>query len=145
MPTKELTNEERARFCKPDQKIEYKKYDHAKLRSSFGHAIRGVIFLLRSEQNARVHAIITILVGAAVYVFGVSRLDAAILFIAVIMVFTIEIINTAVEKIFDVCHPEDHVLIRAAKDAMAGAVLISAVIATVVAFLIFLPYVKNAV
>ncbi|HLC43963.1 MAG TPA: diacylglycerol kinase family protein [Patescibacteria group bacterium] len=143
MAPKELTEEERTRICQPDQKIEYKKYNHIRLRSSFDHAIRGVIFLLKSEPNARVHAIITILVGVAVYVFGVARLDAAILFIAIIMVFAIEIINTAVEKIFDVCHPEDHVLIRAAKDAMAGAVLISAIIATVVAFLIFLPYVKK--
>ncbi len=145
MSTRELTDAERARICRPDQKIEYQKYNHAKLRSSFDHAIRGVIFLLKSEQNARVHAIITILVGVAVYVFGVTRLDAAILFIAVIMVFAIEIINTALEKVFDVCHPQDHVLIRAAKDAMAGAVLISAIIAVVVAFLIFLPYVKKLV
>ena len=143
MPTKELSAEEKARIVLPDQKIVYKKFSFSRLHASFDHAIRGVIFLLKSEQNARVHAIITILVGVAVYVFGVSRLEAAILFIAVIMVFAIEIINTALEKVFDVCHPEDHVLIRAAKDAMAGAVLISAIIATVVAFLIFLPYVKN--
>ena len=145
MAEKKLSEEERSRVCPPDQKIEYKKYSWPKLKRSFDHAIRGVIFLLRSEQNARVHAIITILVGIGVYVFGVSRIEAAILFIAVIMVFAIEIINTALEKVFDVCHPEDHVLIRAAKDAMAGAVLIAAIIATVVAFLIFLPYVKSAV
>lgn len=137
-----LTDEEKARAIKPNGTIPYKKYDRLKLRSSFDHAVRGVIFLLKYEQNARVHAIITILVGAAVYILEVSRVEAAILFIAVILVFAIEIINTAIEKIFDVCHPGDHVLIRAAKDAMAGAVLISAIIATVVAFLIFLPYVK---
>jgi|GEM_PF-575460 len=145
MATKKLSPEECARVCLPDQKIEYKKHSWPKLRASFDHAIRGVIFLLKSEQNARVHAIITIFVGIAVYIFGVSRVEAAILFIAVILVFAIEIINTALEKVFDVCHPEDHVLIRAAKDAMAGAVLIAAIIATVVAFLIFLPYVKSVV
>lgn len=145
MTTKKLSDEELARVWSPDRKIVYKKFSYAALRASFDHAIRGVIFLLKSEQNARVHAIITIMVGVAVYIFDVSRLEAAILFIAVIMVFAIEIINTAIEKIFDVCHPEDHILIRSAKDAMAGAVLISAVIATVVAFLIFLPYVRDFV
>ncbi len=134
-----------SRKVEPQGKIRYKRFSSRKLLSSFDHAIRGVIFLLQNEQNARIHAIITIFVGIAVYVLGVSRVDAAILFMAVILVFAIEIINTAIEKVFDVCHPEDHVLIRASKDAMAGAVLIAATIAIVVAFLIFYPYVRAVI
>ncbi len=122
--------------------MSYQQFNFNKLRKSFHYAFRGVIFLLVSEQNARVHAVITVLVGAAAYVFDVSRLEAAVLFMAVVLVFAIEIINTAIEKVFDVCHPENHHLIRSVKDAMAGAVLISAIIATVVAMLIFLPHFK---
>lgn len=121
----------------------YKPFDFKKFFKSFTHAVDGVVFLLYSEQNARVHAIITILVGIAAYVFQVSRLEATILFMAVILVFAIEIINTAIEKIFDLLHPEDHDIIRGVKDAMAGAVLISATIAFVVALLIFLPHIKS--
>lgn len=121
------------------------RFNFSKFFSSFDNAIRGVIFLLKSEQNARVHAIITIFVGVAAYILEVSRLEAAILFMAVIIVFAIEIINTAIEKVFDVCHPGNHHLIRGAKDAMAGAVLISAIIAAVVGFLIFLPHIKNLI
>lgn len=99
--------------------------------------------MLKSEQNARIHAVITIIVGIFAYILEVSRLEAAVLFMAVILVFAIEIINTAIEKVFDVCHPGNHKLIKAAKDAMAGAVFISAIIATVVALLIFLPHIKN--
>ena len=98
--------------------------------------------MLVSEQNARVHAIITIAVGILAYIFHVSRLEAAILFIAVILVFAIEIINTAVEKTIDLLHPENHETIRGVKDAMAGAVLISAIIAFVSALLIFMPHVR---
>jgi diacylglycerol kinase (ATP) len=133
------------RSHRPNDPINYKPFDLKKLFSSFDNAIRGVIFLLKSEQNARVHAIITILVGVAAYVLEVSRLEVAVLFMAVILVFAVEIINTAIEKVFDVLHPEKHSLIRAVKDAMAGAVLISAIIATVVALLIFLPYIKKLV
>lgn len=126
-------------------KIVYKKFNHKKFLSSFDHAVRGVVFLLKGEQNARVHAVITILVGVAAYILGVSRIEAAVLFMAVILVFAIEIINTAIENVFDVCHPENHPLIRGAKDAMAGAVLISAIIAIVVGMLIFLPHIKSAI
>ena len=138
-----LSEAELARVISPTAEIKYKEFDQKKFFSSFDNAIRGIIYLLKSEQNARVHAVITILVGVAVYVLEVSRLEAAILFISVIMVFAIEIINTAIEKIFDVCHPEDHAVIKAAKDAMAGAVLIAAIIAIVVGFLIFMPYIKR--
>lgn len=120
-------------------------FDFRKFFRSFSHAIDGVIYLLTNEQNARVHTIITILVGVLAYILRVSRLEAAILFMAVILVFAIEIINTAVEKIFDVLHPAEHEVIRGVKDAMAGAVLISAVIATVVAALIFLPHLRELI
>lgn len=121
----------------------YQKFSPKKLVNSFRHAVDGVVFLLSNEQNARIHTIITILVGIGAYVFQVTRLEAAILFMAVILVFAIEIINTAIEKVFDVLHPGDHDTIRYVKDAMAGAVLISAVIALVVASLVFLPHVRE--
>lgn len=120
----------------------YKRFSINKFFRSFNHAVNGVIFLLVSKQNARVHAIITIAVGILAYIFHVSRLEAAILFIAVILVFAIEIINTAVEKTIDLLHPENHETIRGVKDAMAGAVLISAIIAFVSALLIFMPHVR---
>ncbi|MFA5927335.1 MAG: diacylglycerol kinase family protein [Patescibacteria group bacterium] len=123
--------------------MKYKRFNWKKFARSFHYAFRGVIFLLVSEQNARVHAVITILVGVFAYVFGVARLEAAILFMAVVLVFAIEIINTAIEKTLDLCHPENHRVVAAVKDAMAGAVLISTIIAVVVASLIFLPYVKS--
>lgn len=123
--------------------MDYKPFNTQKFLKSFYYAMNGVVFLLKSEQNARIHSVIAILVGILAYVLGVTRLEAAILFMAVIMVFAIEIINTAIEKIFDLLHPENHNTIRFVKDAMAGAVLISAIIALVVALLIFLPYIKR--
>lgn len=123
----------------------YKQFSFKKFIKSFGHAVDGVVFLLMNEQNARIHTIITILVGIGAYVFQVTRIEAAVLFMAVILVFAIEIINTAIEKVFDLLHPGDHEIIKAVKDAMAGAVLISAVIAFVVAVLIFLPHIKALV
>ena len=123
--------------------MEYQPFSYRKFAKSFYHAVRGVIFLLKSEQNARVHATITILVGVAAFLLNVTRLEAAILFMAVILVFAIEIINTAIEKVFDLCYPGKHELIRGVKDAMAGAVFISAVIAFVVAVFIFLPHIKE--
>lgn len=145
MNSKNTSERIEERYCDPKAEINnYKPFDTKKFFSSFDHAIRGVIFLLRTEQNARIHAIFAVLVGILAYILEVPRLEAAVLFMAVIMVFAIEIINTAIEKVFDVCHPGDHNLIKFVKDAMAGAVLISAIIAAVVILLVFLPYIKKA-
>ncbi len=97
--------------------------------------------MLRDEQNARIHSLITIFVFAAAIILEVSRLEAAILFIAVILVFSMEIINTAIEELIDHLHPHRHETIARIKDGMAGAVFISAVIATAVAFLVFYPHI----
>ena len=122
--------------------MKYKPFSLKKFIKSFYYAINGVICLLKTEQNARIHSVNAILVGVLAYVLEISRLEAAILFIAVVMVFAIEIINTAIEKVFDLLHPESHATIHYIKDAMAGAVLISAIIALVVAILVFLPHIK---
>lgn len=103
----------------------------------------GVYRLLRDEQNARIHAGVTLVVFIAAVWFDINRIEAAILFIAVILVFGLEIINTAVEDMLDHLHPQSHLRIARIKDGVSGAVLIAATIATVVAFLIFLPYLMD--
>ena len=111
-----------------------------KLFSSFMYASRGVINLLKSEQNARIHLIFAIAVATFAYLLSVTRIEAIILFFAVTLVIAMEIINTAIEKLLDITKPEKTKAVEFIKDAMAGAVLITSIIALVVTVLIFLPY-----
>lgn len=119
------------------------KFNVKKFIRSFGHAFQGVYHLLETEQNARVHFVVAIMAGISAVSLKLSRLEAALLFFAIVLVFAIEIINTAVEKLLDLVHPESHHQIRFIKDALAGAVLISATIAVVVGILIFYPHIRN--
>ncbi len=123
--------------------IKMQPFSVKKFIKSFHNAFRGVIHLLTNEQNARIHATAAIIVGILAYVLEVSRVEAAVLFIAIVMVFAIEILNTAIEKLADVIEPKDNAKIAVIKDGMAGAVLIAAIIAVVVAILIFLPHIRN--
>lgn len=117
--------------------------DGKKLFKSFGYALRGVNRLLSTEQNARIHFGAMLLAFALAIAFRIDHLEAAILFFAVVLVFALEIINTAIEKMLDLLHPHEHETVGKVKDAMAGAVLISAFIAFVVAILIFYPYLRH--
>jgi diacylglycerol kinase len=120
--------------------MEYIPFSFKKFLRSFAFASKGVVNLFKNEQNARFHIITGVFVGAFAYFIGVTRIEATILFFAFVSVLTIEIINTAIEKLLDLIHPESHRTIEYIKDAMAGAVLIASIIALVVGILIFYPH-----
>ncbi|MEM9703672.1 MAG: diacylglycerol kinase family protein [Planctomycetota bacterium] len=91
--------------------------------ASFRHAGRGLVLLVRTQPNARIHLAAT----AATIVAGWAlRVDAAgwrWLVAAIAAVWAAEAFNTALERLCDAVHPAVHPGIRDAKDAAAGAVL----------------------
>ncbi|CAN5170958.1 diacylglycerol kinase family protein [soil metagenome] len=119
------------------------KFSYKKFFKSFYYAFRGLVTLIETEQNARIHSMLMIFAGICAVAFRVENTEAALLFFAFVLVFAIEIINTAVEKLLDLIHPESHTQIAFIKDALAGAVLIAAIIAGMVFILVFYPYVKE--
>lgn len=106
---------------------------------SFGHAFRGMLLLLRTQRNARVHTAALLVVVAAGFAVGLSSLEWALVALASALVFSTEALNTAVEKLADRVSPEKHPLVRDAKDLAAAAVLISAIGAAVLGALVFVP------
>jgi undecaprenol kinase len=119
------------------------QFSYKRLFKSFYYAFRGLARFVQTEQNAKVHLTASILVGICAYAFHIPRVEVAVLFLAVVLVFAIEIINTAIEKLLDIVHPENHSQIAYIKDALAGAVLIAAMIAVGVGFFIFYPYIRD--
>ncbi len=123
--------------------MNYQKFNFKKFIKSFHYASQGIINLFKTEQNARFHIIVAVILGISAYFLKFTRLEAIILFFAIISVLSIEIINTAIERLIDVVHPENHGTIEFVKDAMAGAVLIASIIAVVVGFLLFYPHILD--
>lgn len=107
---------------------------------SFGFAWQGAADLLRNEHNSRVHLMATLMVFVLAFVFSVQRWEWAVLLLAVAGVWMAEALNTAVEYIADACHPEQHPLIKRAKDVAAAAVLFFAMAALLVGALVFVPH-----
>jgi len=111
----------------------------ARLRS-FAYAARGLGIVLGSQHNAWIHLVATLLVIGAGLGLGVARGEWLALVLAMTLVWSAEAFNTAVELLADASTPEFHPLIEKAKDVAAGAVLICALGALVVAALVFVPY-----
>ncbi len=111
---------------------------------SFGYALQGLVFLVRTQPNARVHLLATLLAcGAGIYV-GLSRAEWLWIVAAIVLVWSAEAFNTALEQLADALHPARHPGVGRAKDVAAAAVLIAALGAALIGILVFLPHLAGA-
>lgn len=106
---------------------------------SFKYAFRGIGFLFREEHNARIHAVVTVLVIVAGVWLGLSATEWSLVAICIGAVLMAETFNSAVEALADKISPERNPLIGKAKDLAAGAVLLMVFGAVAVGLIIFLP------
>ncbi len=106
---------------------------------SFYYACRGIKYLLRTQPNAWIHSILTLLVVIFGFLFQVNLFEWCILLIAIALVLAAEAFNTALETVVDLVSPEYHELAEIAKDVASGAVLITALFAALVGAIILLP------
>lgn len=110
-----------------------------KLIKSFGYAFRGLADLIKSEQNAKIHLLITILVITAGFIFKINATEWCIVLLCIAIVFSTEALNTSVEKIIDHLFKDKNETARIVKDISAGAVLICAILSVICGLIIFLP------
>jgi len=108
--------------------------------NSFAHALRGMVYLVRTQPNARVHLLAAVAVCMAGAYVGLSRDEWLWVSVAIALVWGAEAFNTALEDLADALHPEQHPGIGRAKDVAAGAVLIATLGAAVIGVLIFAPH-----
>ena len=104
---------------------------------SFNHAFQGLVYAVRYERNMRIHLAVGLLVLVASLFLNVSRLELVAVVLAIVFVLVAEMINTAVEAVVDIITDEFDPRAKVAKDLAAGGVLLAAINALVVAYLIF--------
>ena len=109
----------------------------ATLLDSFNYAFEGIIHVLRTQRNLRLHFLAAILVFAAAIARGVSRLQLIALVLAIAFVLVAEMLNTALEGVIDLSTTSFDPHAKLAKDIAAGAVLIASIAALGVGYLVF--------
>jgi undecaprenol kinase len=114
-----------------------------RLWKSFTFAITGIKTALWTERNMRIHLLVSVLVILCAVFFSISKLEWLFILIAIGGIFSLELINTAIERVVDLITDEYHPLAKQAKDVAAGAVFIYAIMAVIIGLLIFLPHVLN--
>ena len=105
-----------------------------RLVDSFNFAIDGMISALRNEKHMKVHILAAIILAILI---NASKVEILVISLSVCFVIITELINTAVEALVDLISPERHPLAKLAKDVAAGAVLVAAINAVCVGYLLF--------
>jgi diacylglycerol kinase (ATP) len=103
---------------------------------SFNFAFEGIIHVLRTQRNMRIHFGIAVLVLVAALVSGVDKMELIALLLAIAFVLIAEMLNTAVEAAVDVATTSFDPMAKLAKDIAAGAVLIATAVAVAVGYLV---------
>ena len=107
---------------------------------SLGYAIEGIKTCIIKERNIKIHIFVMICVIVCGVFFQISYLQWIICMFLFALVISLELMNTAIEAIVDLCSPQYHSLAKVAKDAAAGAVLVSAIFSAIIGLMIFIPY-----
>ncbi len=115
------------------------KEDETKLNYSFKYAFEGIITTIKEERNMFIHFLIAIIVVITGVYVRLSLNEWLICLLLFALVFSLELINTAIENTVDLVTTKKNKEAKLAKDAAAGAVLIAAIFASIIGIIIFLP------
>jgi diacylglycerol kinase (ATP) len=103
----------------------------------FNYAFEGIIHVLRTQRNQRIHFGVSVVVIIVALIVNVTKLELIVLLTAIAFVLIAEMINTAVEAAIDIATTSFDPMAKLAKDIAAGAVLIATVNAVAVGYLVF--------
>ncbi|MEH7010102.1 diacylglycerol kinase family protein [Neobacillus niacini] len=112
-----------------------------RLWKSFSFALTGIKTALWTERNMRIHLFVSIVVIGCAIFLSISKVEWLFVIAAIGGILSLELLNTAIERVVDLITEEYHPLAKQAKDLAAGAVFVYAIMAVVIGIIIFLPYV----
>lgn len=110
-----------------------------KIINSFKYAICGIITGFKEERNMKIHILAIMIVVVLGIILKISKIEWIICLVLFGMVVSAELFNTAIETAVDIAMPEINKKAKIAKDVSAGAVLIQAIISTIIGIIIFAP------
>lgn len=107
---------------------------------SFKYAWAGISYAFTTQRNFRVHTGLGTIAILLCWALDVSTVEIAVICLTIGAVLVMEILNTALESLVDLTVGQTyHQLAKVAKDCAAGAVLMAAIVALLIAALIFVP------
>jgi len=119
-------------------------FNFKELKISFQIAFKGIRTAMKEEQTFTIQVFVGVLILILMHLLPLNNIEKAILILAIILVWSLELINSQIERTLDVLHPEFHPKVGRIKDMSAGAVLIVSLGSIFIGILILLPAILEA-
>jgi diacylglycerol kinase len=114
---------------------------------TFPNSVKTAVFGLKSafkeERNFRIQFLIGVVVVFFMIAFNLNAVESSIIILMILVVLSLELVNSQIEKFLDIVHPDHHPRVKIIKDFSAGAVLFSVIGSVAIGVLIFLPHILN--
>jgi diacylglycerol kinase len=107
--------------------------------SGFVYAAKGLTEAIKSQFTIRFHFVATVIVIALSFYYHLTPTEWCLILLSISLVWTVELLNTALEYLTDFVSPEYNYLAGKVKDIASGAVLVAAVLSACVGLIIFIP------
>lgn len=108
--------------------------------ASFKYALAGIRLAVSVDRNVRLHILTGLVVIFLSCTLGISKFEFIFILFSIFFVLITEFINTSIEEMTNLIKKEHSREAMIAKDVAAAAVLLSAIFAATVGFIIFIPY-----
>lgn len=115
-----------------DERLKNKNFIDA-WKKAFG----GIWYAVKTQRNVKVQLVIALIVVICAIYFKVTIIETMFLSFATMLVIIVEVINTSIEEAVNLCTSKFHPIAKIAKDVGAGAVVLSALNAVIIAIFIF--------
>lgn len=115
----------------------YKKVDWQYYRN-FKYSFGGLRILLKTEKSFRLHVTIAIIVIAYSAYVQIERIYWVVLLMIIALILSLEIFNSAIERLVDILAPRTHGLAKEIKDLLAAMVLLTSIFAAAIGLIVFL-------
>lgn len=110
------------------------------LLTSFKYAWTGLSYAFHTQRNFRIHTFMGVVAISLSILLKLQPIETVLILLTIGLVMAMELLNTAIESGIDlVVEQHYHELAKIAKDCAAGAVLVSAIVALLVASYLILP------
>jgi undecaprenol kinase len=105
----------------------------------FTFAIVGILHAIRNERNMKIHTAVAVIVIILGLFYQLSAIEWMLIVFAIGGMLSLELMNTAIERVVDLVTKDFHPLAKQAKDVAAGAVFIYAILSVLIGCIVFLP------
>lgn len=112
---------------------------------SVGFALNGWRAFFTHEKNGRIQIVIGIITIIAGFIFHLSAPEWIVILFCLALIPTLEMFNSALEKLCDLVEPARNEQIKFIKDVAAGAVLWSTVFVIIIGTIIFAPKILDCI